>query len=323
MSKELYFDPFPFLDDPHQQTIISSMINSLTEPVSECKIVTLEDGDKITMEVTTPEKWKTSDRTIVMVHGLCGSHQSPYLIRMTKRLEAVGLRVARINLRGCGSGRGLAKRMYHAGRSEDVFEAIKRLKDEIPESPLVLIGFSLGGALTIKMAGELNVLGKEFLQEVIAVSPPLELHSSVVMIGKPENAVYENYFVRFLRDEVHYRHRKFRELPRVRLPRNLKMYEFDQIYTAPYYGFKDARDYYNKCSAANFVSEIALPCKILLSEDDPIVSSTTLDSLDFPENIEVYKTKKGGHMGYLGNPNGDKGLYWLDSVLMDWILKQG
>lgn len=322
MFKELPFDPFPFLEDPHQQTIISSMMNILIEPLSECKIIPLRDGDKIAVEVTTPENWKKTDITAVMVHGLCGSHQSPYLIRMTKRMESKGMRVARINLRGCGSGRGLAKHMYHAGRSEDLFEAIKHLKSETPESPFILIGFSLGGALTIKLAGELNVLAKEFLQEMIAVSPPLDLYSSVVMIGKPQNSVYENYFIRFLRDEVHYRHRKFRDLPRVRLPPNLKMYEFDQIYTAPHYGFKDAHDYYNKCSSVYLVPDISIPCKILLSKDDPIVSADTLDQMDLPQNIEIFKTTKGGHMGYLGNPNGEKGLYWLDSVLMSWILNE-
>ena len=307
MAKELDFEPFPFLEDPHQQTIISSMINVLIDPSSECKIVPLEDGDKLAVEVTTPVDWKLTDLTAVMIHGLCGSHQSSYLVRMTKRLEEKGIRVARVNLRGCGSGRGLAKRMYHAGRSDDIFKAIKQMKLETPESTFLLIGFSLGAALTIKLVGELGSLAKEFLREAIAVSPPLDLYSSVEMIGKPENSVYENYFVRFLRDEVHYRHRKFKDLPRVRLPKNLKMYEFDQIYTAPYYGFRDAHDYYNKCSSSHLVPDIAIPCKILFSEDDPIVSSAILDSMILPPHIEIFKTKKGGAYGVLGESEWRKG----------------
>ncbi len=319
MSQELPFEPFPFIEDPHHQTIISSFINLIFDPSSDRVIIPLSDGDKLSVEVTTPREWKPTDLTVVMVHGLCGSHRSPYLIRMVNRLEPEGIRVVRVNLRGCGSGKGLAKHMYHSGRSEDIFETIKQLKAQTPDSPIVLIGFSLGGNIALKMAGELGSLANQFLIGVIAISPPVDLCSSVTMLGTIENAVYENYFVRLMCADVRYRHKKFKDLPRVKLPRKLKVYEFDQLYTAPQYGFRDANDYYSKCSAAALVEDIVLPCKILVAEDDPIVSSSSLDSYQLPSNVDVFKTKKGGHMGFLGNPMDGKGLYWLDSLLVDWI----
>jgi len=107
----------------------------------------------------------------------------------------------------------------------------------------------------------------------------------------------------------------------VALPKDLKLYEFDQMYTAPACGFKSAMDYYNKCSAAHVVEDIAIPCKILLSEDDPIISPKSLDIYRFPSNIEVFKTKKGGHMGYLGDPRSAEGFHWLDNLLEEWIRK--
>ena len=320
MSQELPFEPFPFITDPHQQTIISSFINLIFEPSSERVTIPLDDGDKLSLEVTTPRDWKPTDVTVIMVHGLCGSHRSPYLVRMVNRLEPQGIRAVRINLRGCGSGRGLSKHMYHSGRSEDVFEAIKQLKARTPDSPFVLIGFSLGGNIVLKMGGELGSLACSFLSGIIAISPPVDLLSSVNMLGKSDNAIYENYFVRLMCDDVRYRHKKFKDLPRIKLPRKLKIYEFDQLYTAPQYGFRDANDYYNKCSSAPLVEDIRVPCKILLAEDDPIVSAASLDAFQLPPNVDVFKTKKGGHMGYLGNPMEGKGLYWLDSLLMDWIL---
>ncbi len=323
MSQELPFEPFPFVSDPHHQTIISSFFNILFEPSSERKLVQLSDGDRLSIEITTPRGWKPTDLTVVMVHGLCGSHKSPYLARLTKRLEAQGIRSARINMRGCGSGKGLSKQMYHGGRSEDIFEALKKLKEDALDSPFLLIGFSLGGNIVLKMAGELGELAKEFLIGIIAVSPPVDLYSSVVMIGHPDNAMYEKYFVSLMRADVHYRHKKFKDLPRVKLPRKLKFYEFDQLYTAPYYGFRDAKDYYDKCSAAQFVPDISVPCKILLAQDDPIVSAESLDHLDLPEHVDVFKTKRGGHMGFLANPTEGKGLYWLDALLIDWILDFG
>lgn len=320
MSQELPFEPFPFLDDPHQQTIISSFFNILAEPTSVPKIISLPDGDRLSLEMTTPREWTPSDWTVVLVHGLCGSHRSPNLVRMAWRLEPLGVRVVRFNMRNCGSGRGLSRQIYHSGRSEDVFEALKVLKEESPHSPIALIGFSLGGNIVLKMAGELGTLASHFLKKVIAISPPVDLFSSIQMLGDPVNAIYERYFYHLLRADVHFIHQKFKDLPRIRLPRNLKLYEFDQLYTAPRCGFQNAEDYYNKCSSAHVIADIAIPCKILLSEDDPIISSSSLDEYKLPPQVDLFKTKKGGHMGYLGNPKNDKGFHWLDSLLIDWIL---
>jgi len=321
VSKELPFDPFPFIEDPHKQTIFGSLFNFLFEPVSVRKYVTLSDGDIICLEITTPKEWKPNGLTVFLVHGLCGSHKSPYIIRMTKRLEALGIRTVRYNMRGCGSGRGLAKRAYHSGRSDDVFECLKEIKKDHPNSPIVLIGFSLGGNVTLKLTGELGAMAEHFLKATIAVSPPVELYSSVLMLGEPVNAMYEKYFYRILRAEAYYRHNKFKDLPPVNLPRNLKLYEFDHLYTAPFGGFSSAMDYYHKCSASHVVEDITIPCKILFSEDDPIIAPGSLDKFRLPSNISIFKTKKGGHMGYLGRSQGKKGFYWLDNILIEWILE--
>jgi predicted alpha/beta-fold hydrolase len=171
----------------------------------------------------------------------------------------------------------------------------------------------------LKLAGELGSIGSQFLKGVIAVSPPVDLYSSVQMLGSSENEMYEKYFYRLLRTDVHYRHKKFKDLAPISLPRRLKLYEFDQLYTAPYCGFPSAMDYYNKCSAAHVVGDISVPCKILLSEDDPIISSTSLDKYELPSDVQLFKTKKGGHLGYLGKTGSGRWFYWLDSVLIEWI----
>ena len=310
----------PFIGGPHHQTIIGSVFNLALDPKSVQKIVQLSDGDKLVLEITTPKGWKETDLTVLMVHGLCGSHQSPYLVRMVKRLEPLGIRVVRLNMRGAGSGKGLARKHYHCGRSDDVFEVLKVLNKEYPESPTVLVGFSLGGNISLKLAGELGKLADRYLKGVIAVCPPVDLLSSVKLFGNKENEKYENYFYKLMRDEVHFRHKHFRDLPRVRLPRKLKIYEFDQIYVAPNAGFSDVLDYYAKCSAVNIAEEIVIPTKVLFSMDDPIVSEAGLDGCKLHPNVKVYKTRKGGHMGYLSSPMSDTGIYWLDSVLEEWIL---
>lgn len=321
LSKELPFDPYPFLHDPHKQTIISSVFNFLFEPASDQKLIPLPDGDKISLEITTPRDWKPTDLTVFFVHGLCGSHKSPNLVRMAHRLEPLGIRTVRYNMRNCGSGKGMSKKIYHSGRSDDVFECLKVLKKENPESPIVLVGFSLGGNIVLKLAGELGKLGSHFLSGLIAVSPPVDLYSSVMMFQEPSNAIYEKCFYRLLRSDVHYLHSKFKDLPPIRLPRNMRLYEFDQLYVAPTFGFENAMDYYTKCSAIHVVEEINVPCKILLAEDDPIISHKSLDRCTLPSNVSLFKTKKGGHMGYLGRCDQRKGFYWLDGLLTDWILE--
>lgn len=321
MSKEIPFEPFPFLDSPHHQTIVGSLFNVFPEPESIQKVIHLEDGDQLILEVTTPKDWKPTDPTVMLVHGMCGSHQSSYMVRMANRLEPLGIRVVRFNLRGCGSGKGLARYTYHRGKSEDVFRGVRLLNEETPDSPISLVGFSLGGNIVLKLAGELQNLANKYFKKVIAVSPPVDLYSSILMFGQPENAMYEKYFYRLIRKEVYELHKMFPDLPAVVLPKNLKLYEFDEIYTAPRCGFLNAYDYYSKCSSLHLISEVAVPSKILLAEDDPIVSSTSLDRCVLPSNISVFKTKKGGHLGYLGNPLSEKGYFWLDSLLEDWILK--
>ena len=321
MSRELPFDPFPYLGDPHYQTILGSLHSWTLEPGSKTKLISLSGGDKIAMEITTPANWKGSDPTVMLIHGLCGSHKSPCIMRMARKLRSLGIRSVRFNMRGCGSGKGLAKKIAHSGMSEDIFEGIKSLKEEHPDSPLTVAGFSLGANMLLKMAGELNSINSLFLKKVIAVSPPVDLYSSIMLFSKQVNRIYDLYFYRLLRSNVYDLHRKFPELPRVRLPKDLMLYEFDQLYTAPMNGFASARDYYEKCSSVHLIPDISIPVKILLSEDDPIISSSSLEGVRLPSNVDVFKTKKGGHMGYLGHPSGERGVFWLDSVLLDWILE--
>lgn len=321
MTQELPFNPFPFLTGSHRQTIIGCLIHWQMPIKSKTKFLDLKDGDQLALEVSAPKEWKETDLTVVMIHGLCGSHKSPYLVRLARKLFKLGIRCVRVNLRGCGSGRGRAKNIYHSGRSEDIFCVLKDLKQEYPHSPMVLMGFSLGGNIVLKLAGELGPLGKDLVQKVISLSPPTDLYSSVEMLGHEKNRFYEKYFLRLLRFEVKYRERRFPEVPKVILPRKMKIMDFDEIYTAPQAGFKSAMDYYEKCSSIWLVPEIEVPCYILFSEDDPIICAHSLDHLKLPANVRLYKTQHGGHLGFLGSPLRGN-FHWMDKVLVDWILAE-
>jgi len=232
---------------------------------------------------------------------------------MAKRLEAIGIRAVRMNLRGCGSGKGLARKLYHSGRSEDALAILKALKEEHPDSPITLVGYSLGGNIALKLAGELQHLAQTYLKKVIAVCPSVDLHASVLLFQKPENGIYERKFFKDLKKHV-------KDLdPSFILPKTMRIIDFDNVFTAPRSGFAGALDYYSKCSAAPFVPRIELTCQILFAEDDPFISHSSLDFLRLPPNVKIFKTKQGGHLGFLGNPFHKKGFRWLDSLLIEWI----
>ncbi len=319
MESSPKFRPLPFIRGCHKQTVLSTFINFCRAPFSKTRYVALPDHDWLAMEVSTPPSWTGNEPTVVMVHGLCGSHKSPYLIRMARKLAARGVRAVRLNLRGCGSGKGLSRKPYRAGCSDDILYALKELKRESPNSEIILMGFSLGGNIVLKLAGELGADGSGLLKQVIAVSPPADLISSMRRLEDPKNRIYERYFMKLLIEDIEFRHRYFPELPEVQLPKELRALDYDSLYLAPFYGFQNVFDYYRQNRAIELIPSIGVDCHILFAEDDPIIDAHMLDSIELPTNIAIHRTKWGGHLGYLGRPGEEGGVRWLDTFLLKII----
>ena len=319
MIIDIAFEPFFLFPNPHEQTVLGCFINLPKQLQSETKFVLLPDGDKLAYEVTTPRGWTPQDPTVLMIHGLCGHHKSAPLVRMTNKLKRRKVRCIRLNLRGRGSGRGLARRLYHAGQSDDLLHALKVIKQETPDSPITVVGFSLGGNIVLKLAGELKDKASKYIEQVIAVSPPIDLQSTVELLKNPANNAYQRYFMKLLKDDIEERKRLFPDEKYVNIFSGMTFLEYDEIYTAPAFGFSSAYDYYEKSSSKNFISDITIPCNILLSRDDPLVSTKSLDDITIPSNVWVYTTNFGGHMGYVGTPGSSRGYYWLDNLLLEWI----
>lgn len=313
------FRPLPLLGGPHWQTILAATLRLPGDFASETRLVELPDGDRIALEVSTPARWKAADPTVVLVHGLGGCHRSPYMIRVARKIFRRGLRAVRMNLRGCGSGRGLARKIYHSGRSEDVLAVLRELHRENPASPTALVAFSLGANIALKLAGELGESARQLLTRVLAICPPADLLACSRRLSLPSNRFYDWFFVRMLLADIAFRHERFPDLPPVELPERPTLYELDDLYTAPRSGFENARDYYRRSSSAPLVPGIAIPCRILFAEDDPVIDPTALDGAALPENVRVMKTSRGGHLGFLGIPGAPGGYRWLDSRILEWL----
>ncbi len=314
------FLPFPLLRGPHLQTIAAARLSlRRREPPGEIKVVTLPDGDRIALVVSTPPAWRPDGRTVLLLHGLCGCHQSSYMMRLALKLWQRGIRAIRMNMRGCGAGVGLARQPYHSGRSPDVLAVLENLRAQWPQSPVTLLGFSLGGNVMLKFAGELGRQAQALCTQVIAVCPPAGLAACSRLLGQPSNRLYERYFMRRLLAAVAERHRLFPDLAPVTLPERLSLYRFDTLYTAPQCGFAGADDYYERSSAAPLVPKVTLPCRILFANDDPVIDATVFDGVALPPNVEVVRTSKGGHLGFLGHPGRPGGYRWMDACVLGWI----
>ena len=309
MFQYLDFRPAFGLSSPHLQTVLPAFSRPDKEPPSERLIIPLEDGDRLVCYISNPAKDKAPKKIIVMVHGLGGSYKSRYLIRLSRKVYEADLCAVRVNLRSCAADEDFASRPYNGGNSQDILHVLKLLKERYPLSPIVLIGFSLGGNIILKLAGELNQQAKTYIDQLIAICPTIDLYHAVQNIEKWQHWVYHQYYLSHLLQQS----KKWVKKLSIK-----SIFEFDDKVTAPLWGYKNALDYYKKEPSA-FISEIAIPTRILFAEDDPFIDCHLLNSMTIPSSVELYLTKKGGHMGFLGWSGKEHGYYRMDQLLMQWI----
>lgn len=312
------FRPMPFIQTGKLQTIVGTYWPQKGEPRDTTfHDFRLSDGDILVLAENSPESWSDGDRIVTLVHGLTGCFQSNYMIRMARAFAERGAKVFRINLRCCGPGMGKARNPYHCGISEDTREVLRWLKEKYPRSPVTQVGFSLGGNVTLKMAGEDGAHPSGNLDSVMAVSPPVDVKESSRLLCSPENAFFDRYFTRRVLNDVQRLHRHFPDLPKVEFPKKMNLIMFDDIYTARMCGFKNGEDYYEKASSFPLLSKIQIPTLILGAEDDPVISGACFSKVPRTGWIEKIISAHGGHVGFLGF-GGSLSWRWADEVLIRW-----
>lgn len=284
--------------------------------------LTFPDGDVSVIHDDQPDGWSRGDHVALLMHGLAGCHNSGYMVRIAAKLMERNVRVFRLDHRGSGAGRMLAKRPYHAGRVRDVEAAIRMLERLCPGSPVSVAGFSLSGNLLLRYLGEDPGALPLSLFRAVAVSPPVDLLHCVREIARTRiGAQYDWYFARRLMDQIIDTPLWREDLPIAtarRLPRRLL--EFDELFTAPASGFESAEQYYAEASALPHLEKIRVHTVVLTAEDDPLVSPTPWLSAKIPSNVSLCMTRRGGHLGYVGRRGGDADNRWMDWRVVDWLL---
>lgn len=315
------FHPFPFARSGVLQTIYGHYWPFLKAPTPQFfHHIPLADGDTLVASENRPPKWKPGQRVMLLVHGAGGgNYLSAYMQRMCRRLYHQGHLILRLNLRCCGPSLGLSKNPYHAGQSDDTRQVIHWIARQFPGSPVTQIGFSLGGNLTLKMAGEDGSKPTGLLDSVVAVSPPVNIAAAIGRLCEPSNWVLERSFAKGLFRQVMDHHKYFPELRSFDYPQSISVLEFHERYTAPVGGFRDAKEYYEKSSASQYVPEIKIPALILCSIDDPVVDARALAAIPHRDNLDVLLTQHGGHIGFLGWGTTWGEMRWCDQAVAKWI----
>lgn len=272
--------------------------------------------------------------TIIIVHGLEGSSESQYMLGITDKALRAGMNVIRYNQRNCGGTDALAPVLYHSGLSEDVAAVAREVIKRDGVSRLALVGFSMGGNLVLKLAGEWGHKGPPQFRAVAACCPALDLAASADALHEPSNRIYEAYFLWALRRRMLYKGRLFpKHFDRNRLSGIRSLREFDDKVTAFYCGFTGADDYYDRASAAHVVERIAVPALVLHSANDPFIRITpeTRRKILANKNITFIETADGGHCAFIGarnnlRPDGvsqdvmrrDDG-YWAENEIVNFL----
>ncbi len=316
------FEPPPWLRSAHAQTIVARYWPSPRARLeSDAHEVVLADGDRLVVLESVPSGWASPQPSAVLVHGLAGCADAPYMVRLGMRLMHLGVRVVRVNLRNAGLGFGRAKGVYHAGRSDDLREVLAWLKDRDGPSPVALVGFSLGGNLVLKLAAEAvdDPTGVAALDCVLAANPPIDLIACSRRMRQPENRLYDRNFVKWLRRTVRRLHHRIPELGPSPIDDVRSVYEFDDRYTSRRNGFASADDYYARCSLVEALGRIAVPGLIVHAMDDPFIPHEPFRRVAWPSNLTLDMMQHGGHMGYLSHHTWQGGRRWLDARLEGWI----
>jgi predicted alpha/beta-fold hydrolase len=312
------FRPHPLLANGHAQTLARwAWPRTHGGPPDEVRLFEVEPGVRLLARCRWHED-RAGRLTVLLVHGLGGSADAPYVLGAARLAHLAGANVVRLNQRNCGGTEGLTPTLYHSGMSGDLAAVVRELVERDGLSRVLVAGFSMGGNLALKMAGEMGGAAPAALVGVSAVSPASDLRETVRNLARPSNRPYQWNFVRGLRRLVERKKRLYPDLYDTSgLDRLRTVRDFDELYTAPHGGFADADDYYARSSALPLLPRIRVPTLIVHARDDPLVPCEPLLRPGAAENPHVVRATPphGGHVAFVSADRGER--FWAEERLAD------
>lgn len=292
----------------HLHTIARSLFGDTTKPVVDRVEITTPDEDFLELDCHIKAD---SDAIIVLFHGLEGSTDRYYMVELMKRLIRQEFSVIGVNFRGCGSRLNNQPRFYHSGETDDYQTVFNWVHKQYPKKKIGAVGFSLGGNALAKYLGEKP--DNNPIEAAVAVSVPYDLRLGSIILSQGFHRIYEYRFLRTLQKKLEEKRQQFPDLPTFS---GSTIYEFDDQVTAPIHGFDGAEDYYARCSARQFMSEINTDTLFIHSKDDPLCPVEAIPLAKINQNIhtDYIITREGGHVGFWSKPRG-----WLNFVIENYL----
>jgi predicted alpha/beta-fold hydrolase len=264
--------------------------------------------------------------TLIILHGLEGSSNTPYVLGLTHKALESGMNVVRLNLRNCGNTLHLTPTLYNAGLSADLIAVAAELMEIDGLKTLYAAGYSLGGNIVLKAAAELGSDGGELFKGICAISPALDLAACVDSMEKGLNRFYEQRFLLGLKDKIRVKHQLFPSLYDVSKLKGVKTLRgFDDVFTAPDAGCSDSSEYYRQASAIRILENAKIPILIIAAQDDPIVPFKSFQSPKLSAaNITMLTPEYGGHSGFLANASegATSDRFWAENRIIEFCLAQ-
>ncbi|HEV7796697.1 MAG TPA: alpha/beta fold hydrolase [Pyrinomonadaceae bacterium] len=318
------FKPHPVFRNGHAQTIAAYLWPRRFRFASERdqeRLFEVAPGVKILAHC----RWQTNPSehpTIVVWHGVEGSTSSSYMQAMAEKGFHSGFNIVRVNFRNCGGTEHLTSTIYHGGLSSDLDAVVRQLLEKDHLTRLFLVGFSLGGNLVLKLAGEYGDNAPREIVGVCAVSPSVDLNAAADLIMKRSNWIYQQDFVRRLKKRIRINHKLYPELYDISGLRSVNTLRgFDDRFTSVAHGFIDAADYYYRSSSTRVIDHIRIPTLIIHAQDDPFIPFAPLREPAIADNpyLLLIGPKEGGHVAFISsNHNGDTDRFWAENRVMEF-----
>ena len=317
------FVPRRGLRNGHVQTVVGNYLpRPAFELESSAEVVEVDpaDGSRVLCHASWQQEVVRAERlTVILVHGLEGSSDSRYIQGLAARAWAAGCNVLRMNMRNCGGTEELTPTLYHSALSGDVGAVIRHCVRTQGVTQVALVGYSMGGNLVLKLAGEWGAAAP--LVAVAAVCPAIDLAAGSDALHEPVNRMYEWHFLRGLMARFRRKAALYPQIYDTRGVgpiRSLRM--FDDRIVARYCGFRDADDYYYRAASARVVDRIAVPTLILRALDDPFIPMVpeTRTALEANAHVTLIETAYGGHCAYLSEDAGDE-IHWAEATAMRYL----
>ncbi|VAW54546.1 Hydrolase, alpha/beta fold family functionally coupled to Phosphoribulokinase [hydrothermal vent metagenome] len=308
------FKPTWWLRSPHLQTLWPVFFRKRHELDLTSEQVELDDGDFLDLCWSK----KTSEKIVLILHGLEGDIDSHYINGIIYQLEQSKFKPVLMHFRGCSGRVNRLPRAYHSGETEDLAFIVEHIKNVTGNYPYAAVAYSLGGNVLLKWLGETGE--KNPLKKAVAVSVPFKLHDAARRLEQGVSKIYREHLLTSLRKTYIRKFKKIKSPLNVDVSQLKSFWDYDDRVTAPLHGFSGAQEYYDKCSSRQFLKNIKVPTRIIHSLDDPFMFKLTPpDNRELNNNVNFLLTNYGGHVGFISGAFLSKLNYWSEEKIIEFI----